>query len=130
MPVFTAPRGLGVAPGEVDVDRRQPAAARRRVHDVVVDEREEVQQFERGAGVDDLRIVLDPARAHEGGETKRWPQALTTGQRQPTQRIEGLGQQRIDGRPTFALGGEQFIDAGLHALAHIAHALGDHDEPQ
>ena len=39
------------------MDRRQPATSIRAVHDVVVHERERVQQLERGTGVDHERIV-------------------------------------------------------------------------
>jgi len=43
------------------VHRVEPAAGSGSVHDVVVDQRERVQQLERGTDVDDDRIVVAPS---------------------------------------------------------------------
>jgi hypothetical protein len=95
-----------VALGKVDVQSRQAAAPGRGVHHVVVYEREQVQQLERGAGVDNVVVVLGPTRAHVGSHAERGPQAFAAAQGKPVQGDERLGEERVDGGPAFGLGGE------------------------
>ena len=110
---------------EAHVDRIERPSSGRAVHDVVVDEREGVQQLERGARVDDRGITRAPARAHEGPVTERRTEALASGEDELPQRIEGFLQRRVDGGPPLQLASQQRVDAGVDPRRDLREAGGD-----
>jgi hypothetical protein len=88
-----------------------------------------VQQLQRGAGVDDDRIVVRAAGAHVGPVTERRPQALPTRPHQVPQRDERLGQIGVDVPPPCDLVVEQRLDARFDAAADLGQARRDLREP-
>ena len=114
---LAVPAGLAAPPldvvagHEAAMDRRETSTQVRPVHDVVVYERERVQQLERRAGVDDDGVVVRAAGAHEGPMTERGPQPLPTRPHEVAQRDERLREVGIDGPPPRDLVVEQRRDA-------------------
>ena len=110
---LAVPAGLAAPPldvvagHEAAMDRRETSTQVRTVHDVVVHERERVQQLERGAGVDDDRVVVRAARADERPVTERGPQPLPARPYEVAQRDERLREVGVDRAPPCELVVEQ-----------------------
>ena len=92
------------------------------VHDVVVHERERVQQLERGADVDDDGIVGIAPRAHERPVAERRPEPLAARADQIAQRGERLGHLGRDRGPAQDLAVEHREDAFIGAVADVDEA--------
>ena len=89
------------------------------VHDVVVDERERVQQLERGADVDDDRVVGVPSGSDERAVAERRPQPLAAREHEIAQRGERGLETVVDRRPARHLGAEDRVDARLGPVGDL-----------
>ena len=72
------------------------AAGGRAVHDVVVEQGKRMQQFERGAGIDDLLVLGVAANADKTPVAKRWTQSLAAAEHEPANSDEGIGQGGVE----------------------------------
>ena len=104
------------------VHRRVPASHVGAVHDVVVHEREGVQQLERGADVDDHGIVGIATRADERPVAERGPEPLAARADEIAQRRERLRHLGRDRGPAQDLAVEHREDAIVGAVADVDEA--------
>jgi len=72
------------------------AAGGRAVHDVVVEESECMQKFERSAGVDDLLGIGVAANANKTPVAKCWAQSLTAAEHESANSNERIGQGGVE----------------------------------
>ena len=107
------------------MDRGVSPAQVRPVHDVVVHERERVQQLERGTGVDDDRVVVRAARAHVRPVTEGRPQPLAARPHELAQRDERFREVGVDGPPPHDLVVDQRRDARFDAAPDLRQARRD-----
>ncbi len=92
------------------------------VHHVVVEQRECVHQLERRTGIDVDLVVGAAAGADVAPVSERRAQALAAGQHQAPDLVDRLGEVGIEGDPTLAFGGQQFVEAGLDAVSDRSQA--------
>jgi hypothetical protein len=121
---FAEPAGLpppgtdAVALAELGVGRGLAPAGVRAVHDVVVDQREGMEQLERGSSVDDAGVERVAARADEAPVAEGGSEALAARVDQPLQRAQRRLEAAVEGLPTGQLGVEEpvdpLVDSGCH----------------
>ena len=98
--------------GEAQVGGAGAAPGGRAVHDVVVEQRERVQQLEGRAGVDGSVSSGSPPAPDEAPVAEGRPQPLSPGGQQPAQRGQRSGQVRVQRRPAGLLGLDEVAAAG------------------
>ena len=116
---LAAPAGVAMCAHESLVHRVEPAAGSGSVHDVVVDQRERVQQLERGTDVDDDRIVVAPTGADERAVTERRAQTLPAREHEIAQCRERSLEADVDRRPPHDLGAQDRVDPRLGSLCDL-----------
>ncbi len=116
------PAGALVLGDEGAVHRGLAATSVRSVHDVVVDQREAVEQLERGAGVDRDLVVRTTAGPDVGPVTEGRAQSLPACGDERTQGVEGTGERGIDAAPPVPLGVEEQPDPLDRPFPYLAEA--------
>jgi len=100
----------------VDMHRRLTPSAIRSVHHIVVDQREGMQQFESGAGVDD-GVVVDRAPCRRcGPRAEGRAQPLPAAEDHAPQTGEERSQIGMNGLPALLFVVEQRVEAALDSL--------------
>ena len=118
--VLGSPAVPPVSVDELHVDGIHPPTAQRRVHDVVVDQREGMEQLQPGSCVDDVVVGGIPAGADERPMTERWPETLATGEHQVAERRKWGGEVGVDRGPADQLSVEEFPDADVDACGDLS----------
>ncbi len=115
-PRLPRPAGAAVLVGVHRVSGGGAAPSGGVVHHVVVEQGERVHQLERGAGVEDARVVALAARADEAPVAERRAEPLAARRHHPLDLLERTGQVDVDRRPAITLGAHQrdeaLVDAG------------------
>lgn len=109
---------------ELDVHREPAPAGGRVVDDVVVDQRERVQQFERSADVVDQRIVGVAASGDEPPVAESWAQALAASLDEGPDHRDRFDEVGVDETPSLALGVEQAREPSADSVGDRREARG------
>ena len=80
-----------------------------------MDESECVEELERGAGVEELRLVTRRAAGQRTPVAEGGAEPLSTGRNEAVERGEELRQRRLLGCPGVAVAGQDRPDSGLDA---------------
>ena len=100
------------------MDRRLAAPDVGVVHDVVVDQREGVEEFQRGPDVDDGLVLGVTAGTDERPMTEGGSETLAAGQDQRPQGFEWGAQRLVHERPPLDFAVEQGSHSGLGGRSH------------
>ena len=121
---FAAPVAHRVPGRVLEMRGAHATTSRRAVHDVVVDQREGVQQLERRARICDYGIVGIAAGTDETPVAERRPEALASREEERAERLERRHDLWVEGTPPLGLGLEEGAQPLLDSLCDHREARG------